>query len=105
MKVRAIKTGYHGTLRVPGTPSATFDVPDDFPIGSWMEKVEEQPSLFSAHAQGRVVGRADGTSEPPVADDIDALRAQFSSLSGKTPNSGWTVEVLKKKISALEANT
>lgn len=42
MRVKAIAVGFHGSLRVPGTPDAEFDIRDDEKLGSWMRPVDPQ---------------------------------------------------------------
>lgn len=41
MKVRATATGYYGILRVPGTDSAEFDVPEGS-TATWFEPVNKR---------------------------------------------------------------
>lgn len=92
MRVRAMKTGYHKVLRVPGTKDAEFDVPDDFPLGSWMEKVGDSPSLFPA---------LEGAGPGAAPDELTDLRAAWQKLTSKNAPSGWSIDKLKKRIAAL----
>ena len=40
----------------------------------------------------------EGGAPEPKADERDELRAQYEQLTGKKPNSRWSVERLKEEI-------
>lgn len=44
-----------------------------------------------------------GSAAPPKTEDLAALRAEYSQLSGKRFFSGWTEDQLREKIAALKA--
>lgn len=51
MRVRAIQTGFHGCLRVPGTDSEEFDVPDG-EKATWFVPVEQPGTATAGTGKG-----------------------------------------------------
>ena len=46
----------------------------------------------------------EGGAPAPKADERDELRAQYEQLTGKKPNSRWSVERLKDEIFVMETS-
>lgn len=74
MRVRAIQTGFHGCLRVPGTDSEEFDVQDG-EKASWFVSVEQPGAAQeqAASGRGRVGKKAAPAAEQPVEQPGDGL--------------------------------
>jgi len=71
MKVRAIKRGFAQAVgEVPGgvqrEPGDVFDVPDDTPLGTWLERVPDDTPLRRAASgmETRARARAGTAREP-----------------------------------------
>ncbi|MDR3005203.1 MAG: hypothetical protein LBV14_13330 [Acidovorax sp.] len=67
MRVRAIQTGFYGCLRVPGTDSEEFDVPDG-EKATWFAPVEQPGDGQAANAGG---GRGRTKAEPAAGQPVE----------------------------------
>lgn len=49
--------------------------------------------------------RVSATSSPDAAEDIKALRAEYTALTGKKPFGGWSADDLRQKIATAKTET
>lgn len=70
MKVRAKEFGYYGTRRRAGD---VFDIPDDEPLGSWMEEVESKK-----RGKRQADDTSDQTAEPKLNTPVTGVPDHLS---------------------------
>lgn len=80
-------------------PPAAESQPDATPAGS----VVDAKSGVTARRDGHSIGAVDTATSGLVADDMNALRAEYFAVLGKQPFRGWDAKTLRDKIASAKS--